>query len=262
MRLALLLFLLLAQPLTAHELWILPKDFTPDATVPIQADLVNGQKFEGLRLPFLPETNQTLAIVHGGKFATVSNRIGNAPAIDQQSLGDGLNVIVYQSKQSKVTYAELAKFESFVKHKDLGDAVARHRERGLPDANFSEVYTRYSKSLVGVGSGAGSDRSFGMETELVALANPYTDDMSGGLPVRLTYQGAPRADAQIELFDRGPGGVAITTVRTDGGGVARLPVQAGHVYMADAVVLREKEPQAEGGAVWETLWANLTFAVP
>mgnify|MGYP003547207250 FL=1 len=262
MRLAPFFFLLLAQPLTAHELWIMPKDFQPDATVHIEADLVNGQKFEGMRLPFLPGTNKTLAIVRDGKFTSVSNRIGNTPAIDQASLGDGLNVIVYQSVQAKVDYAELAKFESFVKHKDLGDAIARHRARDLPEANFSEVYTRYSKSLVGVGGGAGSDRDFGMETELVALANPYTDDMSGGLPVRLTYQGAPRADAQIELFDRGPAGVQITTVRTDGSGVARLPVKAGHVYMADAVVLREKEPQGEGGAVWETFWANLTFAVP
>ena len=262
MRLAPLFFLLLAQPLTAHELWILPKDFTPDATVPIEADLVNGQKFEGIRLPFLPGTNKTLAIVREGKFANVLNRIGNVPAINQLSLGDGLNVIVYQSTQSTVSYAELAKFESFVKHKDLGDAVARHRARGLPEADFSEVYTRFSKSLVGVGNAGGSDRDFGLLTEITALANPYTDDMAGGLPVRLTYQGAPRADAQIELFDRGPGGVAITTVRTDGSGVARLPVAAGHVYMADAVVLLEKEPQAAGGAVWESLWANLTFAVP
>ncbi len=262
MRLAPLFFLLLAQPLTAHELWILPKDFTPDATVHIEADLVNGQKFEGIRLPFLPATNKAFFIASGGTKQNVETRIGNVPAVQQAPAGDGLNVVVYQSKQSKVTYAELAKFESFVKHKDLGPAVARHRERGLPEANFSEVYTRFSKCLVGVGNAAGSDRNFGLLTEITALANPYTDDMSGGLPVRLTYQGAPRADAQIELFDRGPGGVKITTVRTDGSGVARLPVARGHVYMADAVVLREKEPQAEGGAVWETFWANLTFAVP
>jgi len=47
-------------------------------------------------------------------------------------------------------------------------------------------------------------------------------------------------------------------------GVALVPVLAGHAYMLDAVVLRE--PSAvlaeQTGAVWETLWANLTFAVP
>jgi hypothetical protein len=44
--------------------------------------------------------------------------------------------------------------------------------------------------------------------------------------------------------------------------VATVPVTAGHAYMLDAVVLREPEGVSNPGALWESLWANLTFAVP
>jgi hypothetical protein len=39
-----------------------------------------------------------------------------------------------------------------------------------------------------------------------------------------------------------------------------IPVKSGHEYLLDAVVLRAADP--DDGAVWETLWAALTFAVP
>ena len=104
-----------------------------------------------------------------------------------------------------------------------------------------------------------------METELTAGLNPYRDDVSGGLPVTLTYKGAPRPDAQITVFEKAPDGtVAQSTARTGADGQALIPVRAGMRYMLDAVVLREPEPAvaAETGAVWESLWANLSFAVP
>ena len=68
-----------------------------------------------------------------------------------------------------------------------------------------------------------------MVTEIVAEANPYTDDLTAGLPVRVLYQGTPRADAQGEIFDKSPGGdVEITLTRTDADGRALIPVTPGH----------------------------------
>jgi hypothetical protein len=59
--------------------------------------------------------------------------------------------------------------------------------------------------------------------------------------------------------------VLITLVRTNTEGVAMLPIQRGHSYLADAVVLRVPDAGSkaqESKAVWETLWASMTFAVP
>jgi uncharacterized GH25 family protein len=256
-------FLTLPLPGFAHELWIEPLDFQPGATVPIEAHLVNGQRFEGIELPYIPASTVELSLTLGDQTVAVAPRIGSKPALSAPALGDGLHIALYRSAQATVIYAEMEKFESFVAHKDLDPILETHRARGYPEANFSEVYTRYSKSLIGVGGAAGADRNFGMETELVALTNPYTDDLSAGFRVQLFYRGQTRNDAQVEVFDRaGDGTVTIYTLRTDGTGVATVPVTAGHAYMLDAVVLREPEGVSNPGALWESLWANLTFAVP
>lgn len=73
----------------------------------------------------------------------------------------------------------------------------------------------------------GADQVMGMETEFVARANPHADDLSG--------------DAQVEIFDRAPDGtVSGSTMRTDDQG--QVP--------------------PGGKAVWDPLWAAMSFAVP
>jgi uncharacterized GH25 family protein len=258
------LLLLLATPVSAHELWIEPLNWQPAADGRLEANLVNGQKFEGNTISYLPKWFSRFEVVTGDGTAAVDGRIGNTPAIAQPVAGDGLHVVVYQSTPNTVSYAEWTKFLKFVAHKDLGDIDAQHHARGLPETGFKEVYTRYSKALIGVGSAAGADKREGLETEIVALDNPY---VVGGNTVRvqLFYGDEVRANAQIELFEKAAdGSVLVTLQRTDGEGIAALPVRAGYEYMADAVVMREPSEAlaAEYGAVWETLWANLTFAMP
>ncbi|WP_439154691.1 DUF4198 domain-containing protein, partial [Yoonia sp.] len=252
-------------PAAAHELWLEPEAYQVPAEGSLRADIVNGQNFEGVVLPFLPQRIVNFVVFAGDQAARVKGRPGDRPALNQPPLSQGLNIAAYQAQNATVGYETLEKFESFVHHKDLGDAIALHRERGLPEENFEEVYSRYSKTLFLVGEGAGADRRVGLETELVALTNPYADDVSQGVQVQLYYRENLRTDEQVEVFEKAPDGtVAITLYRTNDQGIATIPVKPGHEYMVDAVVLRipNDELAETTGAVWETLWANLTFAVP
>lgn len=204
-------------------------------------------------------------VVVRGTRQPVAGRAGDLPAIQGLKTKPGLVVLVHQSKPQTVTYEAWEKFQKFVDHKDFGDIRAAHAARGLQETPLREVYTRFAKSLLSVGHGKGADAATGLETEIVALANPYRDDLSGGLPVRVLYQGNPRADAQVELFERAPKGQVTTTYhRTDAQGEVMLPVLPGHQYLVDAVVLRvpAQELAERYRAQWETLWASLTFAVP
>ena len=262
------LLLVLATPVTAHELWIEPLNWQPATQGMLEADLVNGENFEGTKLALIRSWFSRFDVVLGDLNTPVDGRMGSMPALGQPVSGDGLHVVVYQSEPTTVAYPELAKFLKFAAHKDLGDIAWQHAARGLPEAGIKEVYTRYSKALIGVGAGAGSDKREGLETEIVALDNPYAGTGAGpvqAVRVQVFYQGAVRANTQVELFEKAADDtVVITLHRTDAEGVAVLPVRSGHVYMADAVVIRVPDAArvAEYGAVWETLWANLTFAVP
>lgn len=254
---------LVALPATAHEFWIEPLAYSVPEGSMLIADIRVGENFEGAAYSYIPPNFTRFDIVMGDAVTEVEGRAGDRPALNMPTPEEGLAIVVHQTKAYKLKYDSYAKFESFVTHKDAAWAVERFEERGLDPENVRESYTRYGKSLIAVGDGAGSDREVGLLTEIVALANPYTDPLEDGLPVRVLYDGAPRAEAQIELFARAPdGGVEITTHRTDADGVAVLPAAPGTEYLADAVVIREMEAEATTDPAWESLWASLTYRIP
>ncbi|MCB1334111.1 MAG: DUF4198 domain-containing protein [Roseivivax sp.] len=247
----------------AHEFWLSPLAYRVDPGAPLQADIRVGQKFGGTAFAYLPPDIARFDIVMGDAVIAVTGRPGDRPALNMPVPGEGLAVVVHVTRDMRLTYSEAQKFIDFVTHKDLTGVLQAHEARGLPPQGFVERYTRYAKSLIAVGAGAGADRAVGLETEIVALANPYTDDTSAGLPVQVLYQGAPRADVQVELFERAPDGtVSISQLRTDATGQALLPVRPGHEYLVDSVVMRPLDPPGDEGAVWHSLWASLTLQIP
>lgn len=250
----------------AHEFWISPEKYQVDEGAEIRAELRVGQNFEGSGYAYIPARTARFDLVTPRGTFPVESRMGDRPALHQAVREPGLVIVVHETADSVLTYRDWETFEGFVTHKAFASALERHAARGLPRQGFRESYRRYAKSLIAVGDGQGQDRPVGLLTEIVALANPYTDDMAGGLPVQVLYQGQPRADVQVEVFDRPPGAggeTRVTRLRTDDTGRVTVPVTAGHEYLIDSVVLRDTgndDPQA--GPVWRSLWASLTFRVP
>lgn len=242
----------------AHEFWIEAPVWQVAPGDALTASLRNGEEFKGSELAYIDSRAARFDLVQNGTTMPVSARLGDRPALNIEPAEPGLITVVYESSAATLVYREWAKFTAFAAHKDFADIAMRHDARGLPRNGFTERYTRYAKALLAVGTGSGSDAATGLETEFVALTNPYTDP--GPVEVQLLYQGAPRADAQVEVFERAPdGSVTITTdTRTDANGRASIAVKPGHAYLIDAVVLREGDAEA----AWETLWAALTFAAP
>lgn len=265
MRIFAILLSFVALPAAAHEFWLEPTDYQIEQDGRLEADIVNGMDFGGSKLVFFPQRFEHFIVTNGAQTDSVNGRSGDRPALNQTPMGEGLHIVAYQARDATVDYETWEEFQNFVDHKDFGDVLTRHQERGLPEAGFEEVYSRYSKTLIGVGNSAGADRRTGLETEIVALTNPYTDDLTDGFQVQLFYRQDVRANTQLEVFEKTPeGDVTVNFYRTDADGIATFPVIAGNSYMLDAVVLREPTQALmdETGAVWETLWANLTFAAP
>lgn len=253
-----------ATTLSAHELWLEPLDYQVEQSGQLQAQIKNGQDFEGSTLPYIDRRFRHFIVFQDGDGIKVTGRNGDVPALNMTANRAGLNVVAYQSTPATITYENWEKFQTFIDHKDFGDVRSEHDARGLPDADFTETYVRYSKSLIAVGDGAGADLRVGLETELVALTNPYTDDLTDGFQVQLFYGENVRADEQIEVFAKAADDtLEVTYVRTNADGIATIPMQSGTAYQLDAVVLRPAgEAVASQGSVYETLWANMTFMAP
>lgn len=253
-----------ALPVAAHEFWISPQAYRIAAGETISADIRVGQGFEGPASIYLPRGFARFDTLSATGVAPVEGRMGDRPAARIDAAPEGLVVVIHETTDSVLTYKEFEQFAEFTRHKDFAWAIEEHAARGLPETGFRETYRRYAKALVAVGDGAGGDRRVGLTFELVAQANPYTDDLSGGLAVQLWQGDAPLPDTQIELFARAPDtSVQITRHRTDADGLVQLPMQPGTEYLVDAVVLSPRDPATETqGAAWHSDWAALTFKTP
>lgn len=264
-RLSLMLALLSGSPVFGHEFWIEPEQYHVESGAPLVAALKNGENFKGSSLAWFDSRFTRFEIASGDQILPVTGRMGDTPALQSIAPQDGLLIVLHETTPSSLTYREWEKFLKFVEHKDFSTAVAVHDDRAWPKTDFRETYTRHVKALIAVGHGEGSDRAFDMETEIIAITNPYDQDFNNQMHVEVTYQGVPRSDAQIEVFARAPDGtVEVSLARTDASGRALIAVEPGFEYLFDAVVLRPA-PQAgssETAPLWETLWAALTFAVP
>ena len=232
---------------------------------PFAADFRVGQGFSGSRQSYLKQRTTRHSYVQDGVEIAISGRNGDRPALKVSNLKNGLAILVHETTDSTLKYNEFEKFQNFVKHKAFKDVIKAHKARGLPQTGFHERYRRFVKSLIAVGDGSGQDTSVGLQIEIIAQANPYTDDMASGLQVLVLLEGKPRPNAQVELFARPTGtnqDAQVTLHFTNEMGIATLPVQYGNEYMADHVALIPVEPDQDTDPVWYSLWANLTFSVP
>ncbi|NND48630.1 MAG: DUF4198 domain-containing protein [Rhizobiales bacterium] len=248
----------------AHEFWIAPERHMIDAGGDIIADIRVGQNFSGDARPLLPFSYERLDIISGGKAEPVAGRMGDMPAVNMPASGPGLATVVAVTKGVSVNYKTLDDFKAFLVSKGISGVLEDHRARGLPQANFPEKYRRFAKSLIAIGRGEGKDEIVGLESEIVAEANPYFDDVSGGLPVQVLFQGAPLGDNQLDIFARDEAGdVTYTSMRTDKDGRALVPVTAGTDYLLDTVVMQPASASDfKRDPVWLSFWASLTFRVP
>ena len=118
---------------------------------------------------------------------------------------------------------------------------------------------------MGVGGAKGSDKANDLELELIALQNPYTDDISSGIEILTLYQGKPQAFSMLNVFERSNSDLRVNSffVKTDAKGIATVKVENDNAYLIDNVIIRPANDNLlkDKGVIWESLWAALTFGV-
>lgn len=247
----------------AHEFWLAPEAWQVAPGDPLEVRLRVGQRLRGPSFVLRPDETRRFEVIHGDQVQPVTGRMGDDPALAMPAPGTGLAIVVHETEDTWLTWRAAEKFQAFLEEKDLTGIWQAHLDRGLPPQDFRESYRRHAKALIAVGDGAGADRRVGLRIEIVALDNPYTDDLSGGMGLQLWLDGQPRADARLTLFDRAPDrSVTETVYRTDAAGRVRVAVTPGHDYLADSVVIAPRDPAPPAEAVWHSDWAALGFAVP
>jgi len=249
----------------AHEMWIEPVKYQVAKNKTIYAHEKVGQNFKGNPYSYLNTSYEKLDITINNKTRPVKSRIGDIPAIHEVAEEEGLAIVSAVSTVSHISYETWKKFESFIKSKELDWVLIKHKERGLPSKGFTEAYQRFPKALLKVGSGKGKDKALGMRLEWVIETNPYTTPRTenGVIRARLLWKGKPLKYTHVGVFNKVDKQFIKTSLSTDENGVVEIPQANGGEFLINAVQMIEPSEKVRNdtGAVWESLWASVTYFI-
>ena len=257
LHLAVAAIVLSSTPVFAHDMWIEPTTFSPTPDQMIGVRLRVGQDLLGDPLPRDTSLINQFVFEDAAGRKPVVGRHGFDPAGFVRAVVPGLLIIGYSSNPSTVELPA-EKFNQYLKEEGLDAVAALRTRRNEMGIGAHELFSRCAKSLVLSGSPSETqgDRPLGFTLELVAERNPYTLHADEDLPVRLTYENRPLADALVVAMNRKNPSEKLTA-RTDNAGRVRFQLRPDGMWLIKAVHM---VPAATGsGAEWLSFWASLTF---
>jgi uncharacterized GH25 family protein len=243
--------------LFAHDMWIDPTTFSPEAGQILGVRLRVGQDLLGDPIPRNPALINQFVFEDAAGRKPLVGRDGADPAGLLRVAVPGLLIIGYHSNPSSVELTP-DKFNQYLKEEGLDAVAALRAGRNETGAKAREIFSRCAKSLVSSGSADDkqSDRALGFTLELVAEKNPYAIGAGQDLPVRLTYESRPLAGALVVAMNRQNPSEKLTA-RTDNDGRVRFRLRPGGMWLVKAVHM--VPAPAGSNAEWASFWASLTF---
>ena len=242
--------------LAAHDMWIEPMTFSPEAGEIVGVRLRVGQDLLGDPMARDPALIDQFVVEDAEGRKPVVGRSGADPAGFVRAATPGVLIIGYQSNPSPLVQTP-EKFNQYLKEEGLDAVAALRASRGQTGA-AREIFSRCAKSLVLSGSAdeTQGDRRLGFTLELVAERNPYTMNAGQDLPVRLTYQNRPLAGALVVAINRANPAQKLSA-RSGKDGRVRFRLPRGGMWLIKAVHMIEAP--AGANADWASYWASLTF---
>lgn len=243
----------------AHEFWIEPATFQPQAGVVLPVELRLGERFAGEVSARDPDLIEQFVIAGPGGDGPVLGRSGGKVSLAKIE-GPGLHIIGYRSRRSR-NELPAERFESYLQEEGLEFIIPQRAERDERSRPGRELFSRCAKSLIcasGDCSGA-HDRVLGYPLELVPLQNPAALRAGDDFAVRVLHGGSPLPGARLVAVRRHEPH-AMSSAKTDSQGQAVLRMEEPGVWMITSIHMVRAAAGLD--AEWESFWASLTFEIP
>lgn len=261
---------------SAHDSWVIPKDYQMAAPGVVRAAFVTGDRFPAGEAATKPERvlEWTAQIGHS-KSAVADYKIEGAELVAQVTLRATGTHIVAVALALQPIEMEAAKFEEYLAEEHATQALELRKAMGESGKPGRERYVKYAKTFVRVGlPGPGNDYAIpvGHRLEIVPQSDPLQWATGDQVAVKVLFDGRPAPHVWVSS-----GGEASRphtydhAVETDKEGLARLPIeQKGQCFLRAHVIRRMARgdptgrpilPTSSMDADWESFWASMTFRV-
>jgi len=245
----------LASRAAAHDFWIEPSTFHPNAGDRITAALKVGQKLEGEPVPRIPPLIRRFVLKGERGEMPVIGPPGGDPAGYARVSDASLYWLGYESNAFPVTL-DAQKFEHYLKEEGLEQVIDKRAKTKQSAAEGRERFYRCAKALLARESDKGFDAPLGFTLELIPRKNPYAIRAGGELPLSLEFRGKPIANVLVVAMNKNDPGKPVRA-RTDAKGRVTLRLAHSGFWLIKAVHMEAAPPSSD--ADWESWWASMTF---
>jgi hypothetical protein len=153
-------------------------------------------------------------------------------------------------------------FAGYIHGEGLTKVEAARQQAAQADAEGRELYSRYSKVLVG-SLGDSATKAFGHALEIIPQRDPSALKAGDALPIVVMFKGKPLADAQVSAVYANAklnGHEYPVTTRTDAEGRANLKLDRPGLWYARIIYMEpaQNDPEID----WRSYFSTTTFEVP
>jgi hypothetical protein len=254
-RIAVIVLLLFAHSLFAHDMYLRPHVEKNDKEVSLAMVLVKEEVvwFESM----------TAGLRMDGPTGEVNLNVPEKGDPSVEFEHPGTYVIGWQSEPIFINI-EPDIFKKYIAFEEYPQIAQVRKERNQDNQPGREFYTRFIKTYIQVGTNLTKDfnRPFGYKIELIPKQNPCGLRVDSELDVLLLYDGKPLPNRKImatyESYSDLPEDYAQTT-RTDENGIAKFRITHKGLWLvrANQIIPVVNNPEAD----WQSFWANFTFEV-
>ncbi len=278
--------LIVVMPLVAssaalgHDSWLVAGNNAAAPGARVRVAFVTAEVFPVSEHATDPDRVVEWAVVHEGVRRSVTGYHveGTELAATVRLPEVGMHVIAL-ALQQRFIKIEADGFNAYLKDERADAALAARAAAGTDDEPGRELYTKFGKTFVEVGSGS-NDTSYrdpvGHTFEIVPLSNPCRWNAGDEVLVQVLSNGEPAPGLRVSSGHEGlPRHTYVEHVTTDNQGVARIKLTRPGLWFVRTHTIHRlrqamaagskqqapKDASAEPPAQWRSFWASITFRV-
>ena len=250
--------LLATLPARAHDFWIEPSSFNPQAGSIVAVHLRVGQNFVGDPVPRQSGNIEQFIIRQNGADMDIGGANHIEPAGLFRATAETTAAIGYRSNGSDIELPA-DKFVDYLRQYGLEAIVAERARRGETLKPGRERFFRYAKALLaGARADATATKPLGFAYEIVLDTDP-TLPMTGPLRGHIFYDSTSLAGALVEALWRDDPSIRLA-MRSDAQGAFAFVLPRSGVWLIKSVHM--VRAGLFSSTDWDSLWASLTFETP
>ena len=247
---------------SAHDFWVEPETFTPEAGQPVALDLFVGHGAEKSDWPVKPHRIIGLRSVGPDGLTNQADGADSLRGNLSATLDTVGTHVVFVETTNSFSELEAGKFNDYVADEGIRPIALERARQRMEEAPGRELYSRRGKALLQVGCPSSDEgnwkQELGLTLEIIPGKNPVKWDDGDALPMKVMFHGTPVPGATLHVTNLDDDSLQFTA-ETNGDGMVDIASSLSEGRWLVHTVWAEPAEGLLENADFQTVFSSFTF---